>query len=212
MSYEIVKSIVITKNKQIFITSACNNVRPLWWNKWEYRSRETFEETLFWLFKDILDGNLHLQSSVNPRIKNAIMINRIGYNHDCYKNADRVYIEKANEEFNLKPEDYENEWKFESAVKSAYNTKHTREEINALYEWAQHQAYDDLINPMIGGYINDLVDYNKYVVKIDNCRYLTKMNQNTYRYCWDKAYAKRYDLYDAWENSQFIHNSVLERA
>jgi hypothetical protein len=57
MSYEKVKSISI-KNRSI--TSACNNVRPLYYETWNPKS-ESEEEFIKMVLINTLDGNFHLQ-------------------------------------------------------------------------------------------------------------------------------------------------------
>lgn len=69
MSYEKVKSIKFDKNtKQVFITSACNNVRPLHFTKWECNGysktwQENGYDAMFGaLLDDINGGNLKFYS------------------------------------------------------------------------------------------------------------------------------------------------------
>ncbi len=76
MSYEIVKNISRKKDNRIFITSACNNVWPRTFSKWEYLSDEKYdiEKTKnrdLCLFHDIIGGNLHLSGSVNEKWRYA---------------------------------------------------------------------------------------------------------------------------------------------
>ena len=65
MSYEKVKCITRNEKKnKIFITSACNNVRPLTFGKWEYGKADmSYKEKMFYLLKDISGGNLQLNNS-----------------------------------------------------------------------------------------------------------------------------------------------------
>lgn len=60
MSYEIVKSVGMFRNKnQIMVTSACNNCRPLTYERWEYDKDEpNFDKKIIHLFVDMLAGNL----------------------------------------------------------------------------------------------------------------------------------------------------------
>ena len=52
MSYEKVKCITRKpKENKIIITSACNNVRPLTFEKWEYGKADmSYKEKMFYLF------------------------------------------------------------------------------------------------------------------------------------------------------------------
>ena len=65
MSYEKVKCITRKpKENKIIITSACNNVRPLTFGKWEYGKADmNYKEKMFYLLKDISGGNLQLNNS-----------------------------------------------------------------------------------------------------------------------------------------------------
>ena len=65
MSYEKVKCITRKpKENKIIITSACNNVRPLTFEKWEYGKADmSYKEKMFYLLKDISGGNLQLNNS-----------------------------------------------------------------------------------------------------------------------------------------------------
>ena len=215
MSYDIVKRVTI-KGDKIIINSACNNVRPLIFSSWEYGTKyqETLREKLFWLFKDVLDGNLHLQPSVNPKIKNALMLyygNPLNENKSCYSRAEDYMLKVANEKFKFKREDFETEREFERAITN--RLWDDKEFKNTLYIEAQHYAYDNVINPMVEAYLTDNVDTNKYVVSIDNgFRWLVKMNTNSFRYSYDRRYAKVFDKYDAWRHTQHIENPRIERA
>ena len=65
MSYEKVKCITRKpKENKIIITSACNNVRPLTFGKWEYGKADmSYKEKMLYLLKDISCGNLQLNNS-----------------------------------------------------------------------------------------------------------------------------------------------------
>ena len=69
MSYEKCKNIILKpKTNQIFITSATNNDRPLYYYKSEYITNETlnFEDKLLKLMLSMLDGNIQI-SQFNKR-------------------------------------------------------------------------------------------------------------------------------------------------
>ena len=65
MSYEKVKCITRNEKKnKIFITSACSNVRPLYFRKWEYgNDNMSYKEKMYSLLRDISGGNLQLNNS-----------------------------------------------------------------------------------------------------------------------------------------------------
>lgn len=59
MSYEILRSVCFNKKAQkIYVTSACNNVRPLYYTRYEYSCKDmTFEQNIEYFFVSMLDGN-----------------------------------------------------------------------------------------------------------------------------------------------------------
>lgn len=219
MSYEKVKTISI-KGEEIEITSASNNCRPLYYSKWKfapyYNINANLREKLFALFKDVLDGNLHLESSVSIRIKNAMMASDYykqprNVRYSCYDKASELLQEKYNKVAKLNRAEFDSDRRFNCAVYDKVREMLTDKQRNDLYAEAQHEAYDEVINPMIEAYINNNVDRNKYVVKFGNC-YLTKMNYQTYKYTWNKENARKYDLFDAYHNACYVDNAIVERA
>lgn len=76
MSYEIVKSISRKKDNRIFVTSACNNLWPRTYSKWEYMPNEKCTEKeihnkMLYLFHDLIGGNLQLSGSVDSKWRYA---------------------------------------------------------------------------------------------------------------------------------------------
>ncbi len=77
MSYEIVKSISHRKkDNKIFITSACNNVWPRSFSRWEFLPDGKYDEEKIknrelYLFHDIIGGSLQLSGSVNEKWRYA---------------------------------------------------------------------------------------------------------------------------------------------
>lgn len=76
MSYEIVKNISRKKDNRIFITSACNNLCPHTFEKWEYLPNEKCNEEelknkMLYLFHGIIGNSYQLQGSVNDKWKYA---------------------------------------------------------------------------------------------------------------------------------------------
>lgn len=87
MSYEIVKSISRKKDNRIFITSACNNVWPRTFSKWEYMPNDKYNEDevknkMLYLFHDIIGGSLQLSGSVDNKWRYA----ENKFNEYCKKN------------------------------------------------------------------------------------------------------------------------------
>ena len=120
MSYEKVKSISVKeKENKIYITSACNNVRPLTYDKWEYCKDMSFEEKMFNLLRDISGGNLQL-------------------NNSCYKW--NYAIIKTNEE---------KKYSLYSMTESKYNIYTTKEIPSYLLEENRYIKIDRVQDNMI---------------------------------------------------------------
>lgn len=77
MSYEIVKSLRVTKDK-IIVNSACNNVRPLTYSDW---SIDRNDDSMHSLFRDLGGRGLQPQAGANGGKWKWIM------RHPCMKNA-----------------------------------------------------------------------------------------------------------------------------
>lgn len=77
MSYEIVKSISHRKkDNKVFITSACNNVWPRHFSKWEFmpdknNDEENQKNKELYLFHGIIGNSLQLSGSVNEKWRYA---------------------------------------------------------------------------------------------------------------------------------------------
>lgn len=65
MSYEKVKRITIKKDK-VFVTSACNNLRPLKFERWEVKGNDIDEQITNTLI-GIVDGTLQLYNTEQNR-------------------------------------------------------------------------------------------------------------------------------------------------
>lgn len=107
MSYDKVKSIGIRNNK-VFITSACSNIRPLSYNRYEceYLSKKLQDEGKESVIKKILmdywSGNFHQTGSENNYSKTVILFN--------YENPDIYWGNvgtKGKMSYNDKPYEYD---------------------------------------------------------------------------------------------------------
>lgn len=64
MSYYKVKSVSFNKKKnKIFVTAACNNLRPLCYERCEYGKDEPFEEKLLDFWVSVMEGNFQFLNS-----------------------------------------------------------------------------------------------------------------------------------------------------
>lgn len=79
MSYEKAKAVTINlKKKTIFITSRCSNVWPATYERWQYKANDdkveglTEEQSfLLPLVLNIINGDIHLNSTVNTNVRYA---------------------------------------------------------------------------------------------------------------------------------------------
>ena len=199
MSYEIVRSINIKKDGNIYITGACNNVRPLYYSTWNYSNVKP-SERLFSLFTGIIVGNYHLQPSVSKRIRYAMLkVNEYcGKNeidtYEIYCNSQKYKYEKVAKEmgieFEFKTHDYSEEYRKVSMQIFDYIHEHyTEEEQEDLMFESEHKVYDEIYNIFLDAYNNYKDDKKKWVIQLGGGTYLTKLNEKTYRhsYSLDKA-------------------------
>ena len=77
MSYEICKNIS-TRGGKITLTTASNNIRPLYWKKWEAgMDGYSEEQNKFQLFKEVLDGNIQFSTLNNNTIHYAYALAKV---------------------------------------------------------------------------------------------------------------------------------------
>lgn len=87
MSYEIVKSITV-KGNDVFITSACNNLRPLTYSKWSV-SGASLNEKIGKVLLNIMDGEFQL-SPFNKKLAKWNYVATIAeYKNDITKEMHR---------------------------------------------------------------------------------------------------------------------------
>ena len=65
MSYEKVKTITI-KDNNIYITSACNNLRPLYFEKWQLKA-DNLKDAILKVSKHIYYGDLRIYKTVSKK-------------------------------------------------------------------------------------------------------------------------------------------------
>lgn len=84
MSYEKVKSIGI-KNGGVYITSACNNLRPLWFERWQFKA-DSVEEAVEKILMNIVYGEFHLYNT-----KSLEKWNKVVNNGEVYQMVEKLY-------------------------------------------------------------------------------------------------------------------------
>ena len=84
MSYEKVKSIGI-KNGGVYITSACNNLRPLWFERWQVKA-DSVEEAVEKVLMNIVYGEFHLYNT-----KSLEKWNKVVNNDEVYQMVEKLY-------------------------------------------------------------------------------------------------------------------------
>lgn len=128
MSYEKVKSICITEDK-VFITSACNNVRPLSYSKEEYPyftnilKEKGMESVEIALLKSYEEGNL--QDGVNKYSK-ALKVLRYVYGEEYKRFNWRNHGGKWGSEEYKKGIELRESKEFEDLLKKALNYKFSK--------------------------------------------------------------------------------------
>lgn len=199
MSYEIVRSISIKKDGNIYITGACNNVRPLYYSTWNY-SNVRPSERLFSMFTAIMDGNYHLQPSVSKKIRYAIMktneyiVEHALSTYDIFCDTPKYKYEKLAKEmgieFTFKRHDYSKEYdEVCEKIRHYFYDNYSKEEQDDLSYESEHKAYDEIYEVFLDAYNNYKDDKKKWVIQLSGGTYLTKLNEKTYRhsYSLDRA-------------------------
>ena len=84
MSYEILKYASFNKKEQkIYVTSASNNCRPLYYSRYEYSHKDmTFEQNIEYFFVSMLDGNYQGGQAKVKDIYNTLLVLK-----SCAKNT-----------------------------------------------------------------------------------------------------------------------------
>ncbi len=97
MSYEILKYASFSKKeKRITVTTACNNCRPLNYEKWEYQKKDmSFEQNIEYFFVDMFNGNIQGgQKKVKEIYQTLVSYKRLyapntDFSTDCKLNTGR---------------------------------------------------------------------------------------------------------------------------
>jgi hypothetical protein len=213
MSYEKTRSVVFKPNEKLIeLVVASNNVRPLIWSKCKYQNDKlTWEELVQDFIIDVLQGNLHLENSVNERIRNAIAYARSTVKEDLYYKQDYLYLkEKANvlnvELPNAIDNDYE-KWYWSDGIREF--TKVANEKLDSRSEfWSgifnkcRRESYQEVFNEFMKAYNDKLHCGERYVIKFNGECYLTKVNERTYRYAYYLSQGKKYDYAQALKITQ----------
>lgn len=140
MSYMLCKSIAI-KGNVLEVNVASNNVYPKIYHKTEYKiGKCNLEQNLFWLFTDLMNGELHLNSSVYKynyayyKALDFLKENKEEFNN-IYGRENDYYYEKIKELINidLRSDYYRNE-----ELKNRYNK--FREENGELIEQLEYES------------------------------------------------------------------------
>lgn len=223
MSYEIVRSISIKKDGNIYITGACNNVRPLYYSTWNY-SNVRPSERLFSMFTAIMDGGYHLQPSVSKRIRYAIMRTNeyIGEHalstYDMYCDTPKYKYEKLAKEmgieFTFKRHDYSKEYdEVCEKIRHYFYDNYSKEEQDDLNYESEHKAYDEIYEVFLESYNNYKDDKKKWVIFLKSKgAYLTKLNYATYKYTFNINSALVLDTVRANEMLPSVITGVDEQA
>lgn len=198
MSYEIVRSINIKKDGNIYITGASNNVRPLYYSTWNY-SNIPQKERMFSMFTAIVSGTYHLQPSVSKRIRYAMLKTNeyIGKNElntyemfcDCPRYKYEKLAKEMGIEFKFERHNYSKEYtQKEETIRDYYFANYSKEEQEKLNYESEHKAYDEIFNVFMDAYNNYVDDKTKWIIYMSG-RYLVKLNKATYKTTFNKEKA-----------------------
>lgn len=97
MSYYKVKSVNLRNPEEIFVTAACNNVRPI------HYSREKYKGSIENFFQDLLSGNLQINHGNKQKV------------HDAYLQAKLYLRDKKVDTYELYEKDYKGDPHYEKA-------------------------------------------------------------------------------------------------
>jgi hypothetical protein len=167
MSYELCKSIV-KKNDKIILSVASSNVEPKHYSKWEYNVVDDLEKNEFYLFTDIINGNIHLNSSVYEyryalfKTREYMQKNNIDSYDDLYERKSDYYREKIKELIGIDlTSDY---WKDEE-LKNRYNTfeKENTDLIDNLRYESYYKVYGKVYE-VFKGFLNEKFDNTLYTL------------------------------------------------
>lgn len=229
MSYEIVKTIKLKeKENKILITSACNNVRPLYFEEWEYRGKENdWNEKLFKLFNDLLDGNLQMQKSCSKKIRFAL--NKVletyedrNCKFDDFCNNEKYYFEFFAKEMGLN--DYQYDYtKVYKEDKEIHNKicKYIQDNVSEekrkeIQEISVHKNKDDKFKIFQDTLKNGKMPKETYVIAFEYSngakRYIYKINEKTYKYVWNIDGAKQYDCIEIKRALEIVKSCINDNA
>lgn len=192
MSYEKVKCITRKqKENKIIITSACSNVRPLTYGKWEYGKAEmSYKEKMFHLLRDIDGGNLQLNNSCyewNYAISktNEYMQEKHGKEYFLYSLAtmkyttyclgeqlSRTYIPITKEELENGKNEYVLEWESKDGKSKTYYKAEEYNNEKARVMGVLEEYYNVFIT-----YLEEKHD-GKYYLYSDNYGYIKPKGTN----------------------------------
>lgn len=151
MSYEIVKSIALKQNENGFwcavVTSACNNIRPHYYSKWEYckNNNLTKEELQKNILLDFYYGNFHGGTST----RYGKFLQFLGGSWGCVNEKSRAcrtyhFYDKLSDKLRndyIKNDSTTGYWEFDTPLYERYCTRidklrkrQDRELKNALYK------------------------------------------------------------------------------
>lgn len=197
MSYEIVKSIALKQNENGFwyavVTSACNNVRPHYYSKWEYckKNNLTKEELQKNILLDFYYGNFHGGTST----KYGKFLQFLGGSWGCKNEKSRAcktyhFYDKLDEKLRkdyLKNDSTNGCWEFNTPLYERYcirvdklRKRQNRELKNALYK--EFLEFKPTCKPTIARVWFNNIPTGDYIKQFKNQRknaYFTDFNNAT---------------------------------
>lgn len=237
MSYEIIRGIKIKKDGSITITGASNNVRPLYYSTWNFNGIPE-KNRLFVLFKAIIAGDYHLQTSCPARIRWAMMqVRKYAKEHNI--DTSEIYCNQSKKMYDdfAKLIDFDfvydgNYYNKENFDKDTYQKKfkklaeliaekYTEEEIDEMYMESSKFIYKDLYDVFLKEYDNCPSSKDTYVISREYCGrevYVGKLTPARLIYAGSLETAKKFDYVTALEKLEDVRlcysgweNAVLRK-
>lgn len=199
MSYNLCKNITI-KNDILEVNVASNNVCPRTYYKTEYKvGNSNLEQNLFWLFTDMLSGELQLNSSVynyKYAYYKALEYLKENYEEDRYSKKYNYFHNKIKELIGVDlTSDY---WKNEE-LKNRYNNfeKENKDLINQLKYESVYKVYGSAFN-IFKSALEEKEDNTLYTLYSEDYRSFIKCGRNGsfyYGYSSAKEKGKYKEIY-----------------
>ena len=206
MSYELCKSITKKENK-IILNVASSNVFPKHYNKWEYNITNDLKKNEFYLFTDIISGNIHLNNSIYNynyamiKVREYMKENNIDSYNDLYEKKNDYYNKKIKELIGI---DLTSDYYKDKELVNEYNEFRTNN--TELVEQLRYDSYYKVYGNLFDIYMKALEekeDNTIYTLYSQDYRSFIKCGRNGnfwYGYASAKEKGKYKEMYCKMKN------------